>query len=394
MNFTLIRRFFSFALFFALVFSLFSNQRVWTMELDSVLETDSSSESKGIPSESAGQNTGETETKAEVEVEPEQQALDKDAKIELDGFKSNHISDTKSVASIPKFDSQGTELGNVNGDDHLIATRTDITTPEGMWTLGFSDPINYIGNDRTIASFYVDFVGNVNFKYNGSKTGDYLLTIYNMEYELLLDENGIPYANEKPITNDTVFDFSTVDSSEFIARYEKHVPLHHYLPDTYQIFFNNEKITADIELDNFINPTQIMNTSNYADANMNWQIKNKNGETVLSGNSKTIMEEQLNSLQNGEYDIFTTAQSQTKYRSELKAMVQKSFVIKKVEPITPPKPIISKPSVASPSTNEEQVLRAVATGDSSMNIGMLLMLLGISGFVWSQMMRRQYSLHK
>ncbi len=204
-----------------------------------------------------------------------------------------------------------------------------VTSTDGLWTATFYNPAQYVYTNNQEATFFVDFAGPVSLQYNGTKTGDYLLTICDMGYNVLLDGNNSPYAYETPVTNTTAFDFSIVAETEFIAIYHKHIPQNHFLPDTWSISFNNEKITADTTVDRTLNPHQIVNTSNRPEAVIDWIIKDADNEIVLSGTGALIDQTLLDALPDGVYSVSIVANGQTKYGNPLSAQDSDTFVILK-----------------------------------------------------------------
>lgn len=204
-----------------------------------------------------------------------------------------------------------------------------ITNGDALWNATFYSPVKYQSTDDGEGSFYVDFLGEVSMEYTGTKTGDYMLTIYDMSYDLLTDENGNYYANQLLLSNGAIFDYSIIDATEFMAVYQRHVVGHHYLPDTWRIVFNNETVTVQTSVNKPINPTEIKNTADHPDATIRWEIKDTDGNVVLSGDSLIIAEDLLENLPDGSYSISTIAESATKYGNPISASDSDTFVIRR-----------------------------------------------------------------
>lgn len=207
-------------------------------------------------------------------------------------------------------------------------TTADITDPTNQWTLRYSNSDGYY-EGTTPGEFIIDLGSQLGMEYNGSKTGDFFLDIFDSTWNYAQDTNNVIMAQNRPYTNFEMIDYSQLPEGKYVFRFSKHVDGHHNLPDTWSVLVNIERVDVSLSLGATINPESLSFTPAPLDATLTWTIKNSAGEVVLQGSDLAAVKNDLLNLPNGDYSVEAQAQKVTSYGHTITDTTTTTFQIRR-----------------------------------------------------------------
>lgn len=196
-------------------------------------------------------------------------------------------------------------------------------SPDGSWLLTTLDG-HSLGYDINQNVFVVDLSSQVKVNYLGTNTGE-------MAYRILTSDSTEELEIGEYVDGD-IIDLSAYTDGLYYAEISKKKSQGSQLnPDTIYVLMNKESLLVSIEIvgpHGMINPEKVTYVVEPEISELQWTIKDEEGNFVLDGEGSSIEDEILTTFSGSTYLINATVKAQSKYGHQLKNQSESRFMIR------------------------------------------------------------------
>lgn len=199
-------------------------------------------------------------------------------------------------------------------------------SPDGSWLLTTLDG-HSLGYDISKNVFVVDLSSQVKVNYLGTNTGE-------MAYRILTSDSTEELEIGEYVDGD-IIDLSAYSDGLYYAEISKKKSQGSQLnPDTIYVLMNKESLLVSIEIGGphgTINPEKVTYLVEPEISELQWTIKDEEGNLVLDGDGSTIEDGILTTFSGNTYLIKAIVKAQSKYGNQLKNQSESRFMIRHPE---------------------------------------------------------------